>query len=351
MIAPVSYIQPLTTLRRERTMPVEGVVLVNLGDTVHSGDAVARAHLEAKHFILDAGRALGLPPERAKRLILRNVGEQVEQGAIIAGRRGVGARQLRAPAAGTVAAISESQVLLQVSDDSSLLQARVPGVVIDIEPNRGVTIECVCALAQGVWGNGRLADGFLHSVGADPDQLLTADQIDMSLRGVILFVGRCEQRQALELAAQVPIRGLIVGSLATRLQPIAKNLPYPVVAIEGFGSTPMNTDAFKLFSNHNGEQATLNAQPFEPGTQGRPEVIIPIKDAGRPPQPVPVQSFRIGQTVRMLNGPDKALVGEITALLPSSTLYPSGLRTVSAEVALENGHITNYPLANLELLG
>jgi hypothetical protein len=351
MIAPSSYIQPLTTLRRKRTLPVEGVVLVNLGDSVHSGDAVARAHLEAKHFILDAGRALGMPPERAKRLIQRSVGEQVEEGAIIAGRRGVGARQLRAPAAGTVAAISESQVLLQVSDDSALLQARVPGTVIDIEMNRGVTIECVCALAQGVWGNGRLADGILHAVGTEPSQAITADQIDMSLRGVILFVGHCGQRQALELAAQVPIRGLIVGSLATRLLPIAKNMPYPVVVIEGFGSTPMNRDAFNLFSNHNGDQATLNAQPFEPSSWGRPEVIIPIKDAGKPPQPVPMQTFRIGRTVRVLNGPDKGLVGEITALLPASTLYASGLRAPSAEVALETGNVTNYPFANLGLLG
>jgi len=351
MIAPVSYIQPLTTLRRKRTLPVEGEVLANVGDTVHSGDAVARAHLQAKHFILDAGRALGLPPDRAKKLVLRKVGDQVEEGAIIAGRRGMGARQLRAPVAGTIAAISESQVLLQMNDDSSLLQARVPGVVIDIDPNRGVTIECICALVQGVWGNGRLADGFLHAVGTDPGQVLTADQIDMSLRGVLLFVGRCEQRQALDLAAQVPIRGLIVGSLATRLQPIAKNLPYPIVAIEGFGSTPMNTDAFKLFSNHEGEQATLNAQAFETSAWGRPEVIIPIKDAGKPPQLVPLQSFRVGQTVRVLNGPDKASVGEITALLPSSIAYPSGLRVASAEVALETGQVTNYPLANLDLLG
>jgi len=352
MIAPVSYIQPLTTLRRKRSLPVEGEVLVSLGATVHSSDAVARANLQAKHLILDAGRALGLPPERANRMIQRSVGEKLEEGAIIAGRRGVGARQLRAPAAGTIAAISESQVLLQVNDDSSFLRARVPGVVIDVEPNRGVTIECICALAQGVWGNGRLADGFLQAVGTDRDQVLTADQIDMSLRGVILFVGRCEQRQALELAAQVPIRGLIIGSLSTRLMPIAKNLPYPLVVVEGFGTTPINSDAFKLLSNHSGQQATLNAQYGGPGGGSeRPEVIIPIKEAGRPPQPVAMQTFRIGQPVHVLSGPDKGSVGEITAMLPAPTQYSSGLRALSAEVALENGQLINYPLANLELLG
>jgi len=44
-------------------------------------------------------------------------------------------------------------------------------------------------------------------------------------------------------------------------------------------------------------------------------------------------------------------VGEITAMLPAPTQYSSGLRALSAEVALENGQLINYPLANLELLG
>jgi hypothetical protein len=351
MIAPISYIQPLTTLRRRRELPAEGVVLVNMGDTVHSGDAVARANIDSKHVILDAGRALGLSPDRATRLIQRLVGEKVDEGAIIAGRRGVGARQLRAPAAGTIAAISEGQVLLEVNDESTSLRARVPGQVVAIEPNLGVTIECVCAWVQGVWGSGGLADGFLQMVGETPSQVLTADQIDMSLRGTILLAGSCSQRQALDLAAQVPIRGLVLGSLAIRLLPVAQKMPYPIVVIEGFGKTAMNEDAFKLFTIHNGKPATLNAQQSDPVRGDRPEIIIPIKEAGNPPQPVAVQSFRIGLSVRILNGPNKGRIGEITALLPASTVYPSGLRALSAEVALPGGLQDSCPLANLELLG
>ncbi|MEX1246992.1 MAG: hypothetical protein WEA61_00800 [Anaerolineales bacterium] len=351
MIAPISYIQPLTTLRRKRELPAEGVVLVNMGDIVHSGDAVARANIDSKHVILDAGHALGLPAERAMRLIQRNVGDKVEEGAIIAGRRGVGTRLLRAPASGTIAAISEGQVLLEVTDESTSLRARVPGHVVAIEPNLGVTIECVCAWVQGVWGNGGLADGFLQLVGQTPNQVLTADQIDMSLRGTILLAGSCPQRQTLELAAQVPIRGLVLGSLAIRLLPIAQKMPYPIMLTEGFGTVSMNADAFKLFSNHSGKPATLNAQEADPNKGHRPEVIIPIKDAGRPPQPVAVQSFRIGQSVRILSGASRGQIGEITAMLPTSTLYPSGLRAASVEVSLPGGRQDSCPLANLELLG
>jgi hypothetical protein len=302
-------------------------------------------------MMLDAGRALGLPPERAAKMIQRGVGESVDAGAIIAGKRGIGARQLRAPAKGKIAAVSEGQVLLQVTDERAELLARVPGEIVDIEAGRGVVIECVCAWVQGVWGNGRLGDGILHTVGNRPDQVLTADQIDMSLRGAILLAGHCGQRQALELAAQVPIRGLILGSLTTRLMPIAEKMPYPVVLTEGFGTSAMNADAFMLFSNHAEQTATVNAQQSDPISGERPEVIIPIKDAGRPPQPIELQTFRAGQNVRILNGPFKGRLGEIASLLGPSTTYASGLRAPGAVVSLQNGEQASIPLANLELLG
>ncbi len=284
-------------------------------------------------------------------MIQRSVGEKLEEGAIIAGQRGVGARQLRAPANGTITAVSEGQVLLQVADERSVLPARVPGVIIEVEPNRGVTIECVGAWVQGVWGNGRLAEGILNMSTESADQVLTADRVDMSLRGAILVAGRCEQRQTLELAAQVPIRGLVLGSLSIRLVPLAEKMPYPIVLIEGFGPIPMNSDAFKLFSNLAGEQAALNAQRPDPLNGDRPEVIIPAKEAGRPPQPVGMQSFRIGQTVRILSGPERGTLGEIAALPSGAVAFPSGLRVQAAQITLEHGGHADIPLANLELLG
>lgn len=350
MTAPITYIQPLTTIRRRRYLPVEGSITVSLGENLRPGDVIARSNIYTKHIMLDAGRALGLPPERVAKQIQRNVGDMVDEGAIIAGRRGLAARQLRAPAAGQIAAISGGQILLQVTDESTLLHARVPGHVLDIDPGRSVTIECVCAWVQGAWGNGRFGEGLLQLVADSTLHQLTADQIDMSLRGSILIAGHCSQRQALDLAAQVPIRGLILGSLATRLIPLAEKMPYPIVLIEGFGEIPINADAYKLFTNHNGASAALNAQNGDPFSGERPEVIIPLEDAGRPPQPVSVQNFRIGQNVRVLAGKYKGALGEINDLLSAAT-FESKLRAPAAEVILTAGGRIRVPLANLELLG
>lgn len=350
-LAPISYMQSLIRLRRTRRLESEGEVLVSVGQTVSSGEAIARGTLAGGHLMLDAARALGLPPERAQREILRQPGEQVEPGDILAGQRKVGARQLRAPVAGAIAAISEGQILLQVNDERSLLPARIPGQVVDVHPGYGATIEFRGAWLQGVWGNRQLADGYLHRVGEDRTQLLTADQVDMSLRGAILVAGRCEQAQSLELAAQVPIRGLILGSLATHLGPLAAKLPYPLVLIEGFGSTPLNSEAYGLLSQFENEVATLNAQKADPASGERPEVLIPVKDAGIPPEALPPQSFRAGQSVRVLMGSQKGLLGEILSISLAAMPLPSGLRASVAEIVLEDGSQIRAPLVNLELLG
>jgi hypothetical protein len=123
------------------------------------------------------------------------------------------------------------------------------------------------------------------------------------------------------------------------------------VLIEGFGKTPMNMDAFKLLGNHKGDQATINAQKSDLLNGDRPEVIIPIKEAGRPPQAIPMQSFRVGQTVRVLAGADRGLIGQITKMLSSSTFYASGLHAPGAQVELPRRGRVDYPLVNLELLG
>jgi hypothetical protein len=351
MLAPITFIQPLTTIRRPRLLNVEGIVLANMDDKVSATDIVARASLYTRHIMLDANQSLGLPRAETTNLIQREVGEHVDSGAIIAGKRGIGARQLRAPASGKIAAISGGQILLQVSDESSALQARIPGQIVDIEPGRGVVIECVCAWVQCIWGNGGLADGRLQMMGKQSNHSLTADQIDISQRGVVLVAGHCNQQQALDLAEQVPVRGVILGSMATRLLPFAETLPYPIVLTEGFGKVAMNKDAFRLLGNHNGQLATINAQPLDQITGERPEIVIPLGESGKPPEPVSIQRFQVGQGVRIISGEHKGQVGEIAVLLPASTEYDSGLRGSGAEVSLENLGSTSIPLANLELLG
>jgi hypothetical protein len=350
MLARISHMKDLTTLRRQQLLPADGLVLKGLGERVVPGEILARSYVSSRNLSLDLSQALGASPARAERFIECQVNDRVEKGAILARRRGLASRLLRAPADGRVSAISHGVIVLQLAEGRLELVARTPGEIIDVEPERGVTIECVAAWLQAVWGNGRIGAGVLQLAGG-PDGFFTPAEVELRQRGTILVAGRCNRHQSLELASQAAVRGLILGSLATRLIPMAKKMTYPVVLTDGFGESPMNQFAFDILQRHAGQEAAINAQPADIFTGEYPEVIIPQKVPGTPPLPPSLPNFRVGQNVRIVGASQRGAVGEITALTGPSTLFPNGLRVAGAEVALPGGDRLLFPLANLEVLG
>ncbi len=351
IIAPVTNIQELITVQRNRLLPADGQVLSEIGDRLEAKDVIAHSNFGNQHIMLDASTALGMSPKRAATFLQRQVGDSIEKGAILAGKRAFAARLLRSPVAGQIVAINGSQLLIQINEESSKLYARMPGKVVRIIPNRGVELKFIGSWIEGAWGNGAFNDGFLHFQSDDPAYTLNADDIDMNLKDSLVIAGHCARKQTLQLASQVPIAGLILGSIATRLIPIAEQMPFPIMLTEGFGEIPMNRLAFKLFNSGAKEKITINAQHENEFENQHPEAFIPIDNAGSPPRSVEAQSFRVGLSVRILSNPYIGEIGEISALMPSSTLYPSGIRAPGAEIVLKDGSATVIPLANLEVLG
>jgi len=301
--------------------------------------------------LIDVARALGVRVERAQELMQVKAGDSVAAEQVIAQRPGFGAQSVRAPRDGRVLFVAGGQVLLEVGEGIYELQARLPGVVTRHIPERGVEITFSGALVQAVWGNGQLDAGLLLPLHPTPDQDLLASALDVSLRGGVLLAGHCSEAAALKAAADLPARGLILGSLSPLLIPQALDLPIPVVVTDGFGRRPMNAAAFKLLSTNEKRETTVNAVALDRQAGTRPEIYIPLPITQEPPQPRELEIFAPDQIVRILRAPYAGQVGSLVRLLPGLTVLPSGLRLPSAEVRLESGDIAIAPLANLEVLG
>jgi hypothetical protein len=240
---------------------------------------------------------------------------------------------------------------MELSEGAYELHAGMPGTVTQVIPDRGAEITTHGALVQGVWGNGRVDAGLMLSLISAPDEVLMPGRVDVSMRGSVLLGGILEDSAVLQSAAELPIRGLILGSMSPTLISLALQMRYPILVIDGFGHRPMNSAAFKLLSTSIKREVTLNTEGFNRFTGTRPEVIIPLPISQEPIMPRDMEIFAVGQQVCLRRAPHLGEVGSITALREELTVFPSGLRAPAAQVKLESGEEVTIPLANLEVLG
>ena len=351
MFAPMLHVLPLATIIRERTLPVAGKVNVHVNQRVNPTDVIAEASFAREHVLLDVARTFGVTPSAADKMIKVNQGDRVTQGALIAESRGLIPRSIKAPRPGRVMIVGSGQVLMEVGDTRVELRAGMPGVVTQVLPERGVVIRTAGALIQGVWGNGRIDNGLMVSLIEKPDDVLSAERLDVSLRGSVILGGHVRDVETLRAAAELPVRGLILSSLLSPLIVSAYQMRYPILVTDGFGAMPMNSAAFKLLTTSNKREVTVNAEHFDRYSGNRPEVIIPLPVTSEPAEPSSYEPFAVGQTVRMRRPPSAGMIGTLTNLPGGLSALPSGLRAAAAEVKLENGETVLAPLVNLEVVG
>jgi hypothetical protein len=351
MLAPVLHILPLATIVRERTLPVAGKVNAHVNQRVSPTDVIAEANFAREHVLFDVARTFGVSPSAADKMIKVNTGDRVMQGALVAESGGLFPRSIKAPRAGRVMIVGSGQVLMEVGDTRVELRAGLPGVVTQVLPERGVVIRTEGALIQGVWGNGRIDNGLMVNLLQKPDDVLSAERLDVSLRGSVILGGHVRDLETLKAAAELPVRGLILSSLLSSLIVSAYQMRYPILVTEGFGAVPMNTAAYRLLTTNDKREVTVNAEHFDRYYGNRPEVIIPLPVSGEPPEPSTFETFSTGQVVRLRRPPYAGMIGIISNLPPGLSTLPSGLRAPAADVKLENGEAVLVPLVNLEVVG
>jgi hypothetical protein len=350
MLIPVTHTLPITTVQRRRFLPTPGKVLVRAGQEVTADEIIAVTDAFAKHLSIDLERGLGVPKGKVNQYLKRKIGDEIPEGGVIASRSGLLGRSVRAPQAGKLVTVAGGQVLLQVTQRPYELKAGIPGTVIQIEADYGAIIQTTGAWVQGVWGNGKISTGGLAMATQQPDDPLTSKDLDPALRSLILLAGYCVDPQVFEDMAKLTMKGLILGSMATRLIPIAMRAPFPVIVLDGFGSMGINMTAFRLLSTNVERNISLNAAPFQQQTGQRPEVIIPMEGQGAPPVPMDLQTVALGQPVHILRAPYQGQVGTIARMM-GMVRFPNGLHAEAAEVAVSDEDTVLVPLANLEILG
>jgi len=346
-----TQVTPLANVRRERVLPVPGDVLVRVGDHVEPTQIVAAADLPGDFHIVPVARLLGVRASRAARYLRVGPGDEVQQGQVIARRRGLAARSVRSPINGVVRASGGGRVLIEAYPIPFELRAYIPGTVSNVIENQGVVIETMGAVIQGAWGTGGESLGVLRCMVKNPDEPLLGKAIDPSCHGMILIGGAGLDEAALEQAEALQVRGIVLGSLPPELVSQVERSPIPIIVTEGIGTVPMSAPIFRLLMTNDGREACISGRFRPRWGVVRPEVVIPLPAETLPStQTQPGMPLTVGARVRVVRAPYMGAVGTVVALPAHARSIETGAKVRGAEVDLGQETTIYVPLANLELL-
>lgn len=339
-----------TKIQRTRELPYPGQVLVGEGKAVHPDDIIAVASTPSALLTVDVAKGLGVPASEAQQYLIRQMGESLDEGDIIAQFEGRISRLVRAPEKGVFLEFIDGKAVIAAGRSGVQLRASMEGIVETVIPERGVTISVEGSLLQGVWGNGKVGKGKLKILdmnSEDPLFIQDAEEIETSQ---VLAAGLCLKEQELIKLSQSGAAGLIFSSMAASLLPIAESLPIPIILLQGFGDLENDPGTLSILESRKGDEVVVIAvHPKEVAGQG-PEVIIlggegePVGETGSR------EELSLGSSVMVLSGKNRGQIGELFELNEHQTALESGISGMMAEVRTADDKMIQVPCPNLMII-
>lgn len=355
-------------VKKERKLPIPGKVLVKEGDTVSFDTVVARTFVPGDPYILKVARELGIEPEDLKFYLLKDKGDRVEEGEVIARYRtlfGLINRECRSPTTGVIEDVSTTTGRIIVRGDPKPVEikAYISGKVTEVIPEEGVIVETRGAFVQGIFGVGGETNGEIKVLVDSPSDILEADMIDEDCKGKILIGGSLITKEALLKAIEFGARGIVVGGIKdTDLMDVVgyeigvaitghEEIGLTLIITEGFGKMAMSRKAFNIFKEFEGYKAAMNGATQIRAGVIRPEVVIPhTKEIAESELVELEEGIRPGTLVRIIREPYFGKIGRVVNLPIELQVIETESKVRVAEVELEDGRRVIVPRANIEII-
>lgn len=357
-----------TRIHRERRLPIAGEVLVQKGDIVTAEQVVMRTELPGKADIVNVVSMLGCLPNEIVGYMQKKEGDALEKGDLLAqskGFFGLFKTRIESPMQGTIENISPmtGQVTLRGKPIPVEVSAYIDGKIIELTEKEHVTVETHGTFAQGIFGIGGERVGALDFAVKSPDAHITPDILNENHKDKILVGGSFLTYDAFIRAAELGVKGLVVGGfddadlkrfLGYDLGVAItghEDIPITLIVTEGFGEIPMARKTFDILQKCIGQRTSINgATQIRAGVM-RPEIIIP--QSGITPTVSEAEArliLDIGTHVRVIREPYFGRIGSVVDLPVELTKLPTESEARVLTVEFENGEKATVPRANVEVI-
>ncbi|MCX6827136.1 MAG: hypothetical protein NTV06_07730 [candidate division Zixibacteria bacterium] len=357
-------------ITKNRILPLKGEVIVSKGDKVKPDTVIARTHLPGTVEPINVANILGLPPEDIGEAMLKNQGDAIKEGEIIAVAKsffGLFRSECKAKITGTIESISHvtGQVLLRGKPIPVEVKAYIYGEVVEIFENEGVAVSAWGSFVQGIFGIGGETHGEIKVVVPDNTTILTDKEIGLDCKGKVIVGGSMVTAAAIKKAASVGASGIVVGGFDDKdLRDFlgydlgvaitgSEEIGITLIVTEGFGQINMAEKTFELLKSKEGKLACINGATQIRAGVIRPELIIPFTGDIHITQEhsdYREKGLGIGSPVRVIRHPHFGKLGVVTDLPAQLLELESGSRARILEVEFKDGSKAIVPRANVEML-
>ncbi len=363
-----------TIVLKDRRLPMEGAVMVSVGDTVRADQIVARTELPGRVYPVNVANQLGVDPGQLKAHMLKGEGDHVVEGEVIAatpGFLGLFKSEATAVVSGTIESVSTvtGQVIYQAHPVPVEIDAYIDGKVVEVHEGEGCVVQAAATLVQGIFGLGGEVKGPVVMAASSPDDVLQPDQLTAPMAGHIVVGGAYARIDALQRARELGVAGVVVGGFD--YDEIKELLGYEVgvaitggedlgltlIVTEGFGHIPMAPATFSLLQKQAGKRASINGATQIRAGVIRPEVVVTFPEdvpteRWTPPEP---KGISIGDPVRGIRAPWFGRLGKVTGLPPEPTVLETESKARIMEIAFEGldgdpPEQAIVPRANVEMI-
>ena len=358
-----------TVVRKVRRLPLNGEVLVRVGQHVRATDVVAEAKLPGEVRPVNVAGQLGITPEELPDVLLKREGDSVGKAEPFARTRGLFGlfkSECRSPIAGVLesASAATGQVIMRGPPTVLKKLAYVEGTIVDVHEDESATVEVAGSFIQGIFGLGGEAIGTLEVVADSPDAVLDADRIKPEHAGKVIVGGSLVTADAIKAAAEQGVKGIVSGGLHdTDVRDALgyelgvaitgeEQLGVTVIITEGFGRIGMAHATFELLRKHSGRLASISGATQIRAGVIRPEIIIPLGESrpAREDHESGAGVLEIGTRLRAIREPYFGRLGRCTALPTALEPLASEAQARVLEVEFDDGARAVLPRANVELI-
>ncbi len=323
---------------------------VKVNDKVEAESVIAHCEVSAGQRLVKVANVLGVSRHTVKKYLLRNVGDRIYQGEIIARKKGVlgvGKNELKSPVDGVITDVDKNgDLLVKFLPMPVRLVAGASGLISSIRED-SITVRTFGTEITGAVGLGKSREGIIKVIGK-PTEFILPQKIDATCQGRVLVGGAHIDRAAIEKALTIGVKGVVVGGIDYRdfiSLGVTSDVGITIIVTEGFGTVSMGNDIYEAFNKLNDKFAFVNGSERT--------ILVPEDRKVVDNKPIVQETWRelkAGDLVRYFRPDSSELVGVVEDISEDDVELSSGLSTRIAQIKFISGNKINAAAANLEII-